>query len=263
MIDDARAHKFDLIITKSVSRFARNTLTVLQYTRELKSLGIYVYFETQKMSTEDEKTETFLTLHSAMAQDEAKAVSDNVKWNIRSRMKQGVIFLNTSRFLGYRKDENGQLEIVPEEAKIIKEIYELYTAGVGPCEICRRMEQKGYITGGGKSNWNLSYVQSILKNEKYKGDLLLQKSYTEDFLTHKRIKNNINNNSVPMYYVANAIPPIVSREMWERAQEIRINRFHVQMGQDQNASKYLNKYPYSGLLMCMKCGSGFKCRYWN
>lgn len=82
------------------------------------------------------KTETFLTLHSAMAQDEAKAVSDNVKWNIRSRMKQGVIFLNTSRFLGYRKDENGQLEIVPEEAKIIKEIYELYTAGVGPCEIC-------------------------------------------------------------------------------------------------------------------------------
>jgi len=263
MIDDARAHKFDLIITKSVSRFARNTLTVLQYTRELKSLGIYVYFETQKMSTEDEKTETFLTLHSAMAQDEAKAVSDNVKWNIRFRMKQGVIFLNTSRFLGYRKDENGQLEIVPEEAKIIKEIYELYTAGVGPCEICRRMEQKGYITGGGKSNWNLSYVQSILKNEKYKGDLLLQKSYTEDFLTHKRIKNNINNNSVPMYYVANAIPPIVSREMWERAQEIRINRFHVQMGQDQNASKYLNKYPYSGLLMCMKCGSGFKRRYWN
>ena len=263
MIDDARAHKFDLIITKSVSRFARNTLTVLQYTRELKSLGIYVYFETQKMSTEDEKTETFLTLHSAMVQDEAKAVSDNVKWNIRSRMKQGVIFLNTSRFLGYKKDENGQLEIVPEEAKIIKEIYELYTAGVGPCEICRRMEQKGYITGGGKSNWNLSYVQSILKNEKYKGDLLLQKSYTEDFLTHKRIKNNINNNSVPMYYVANAIPPIVSREMWERAQEIRINRFHVQMGQDQNASKYLNKYPYSGLLMCMKCGSGFKRRYWN
>ena len=125
MIEDAREHKFDLILTKSVSRFARNTLTVLQYTRELKSLGIYVYFETQKMSTEDEKTETFLTLHSAMAQDEAKAVSDNVKWNIRSRMKQGVVFLNTSRFLGYKKDEDGNLYMDEAEAKIVREIYEL------------------------------------------------------------------------------------------------------------------------------------------
>lgn len=262
MIEDARAHKFDLIITKSVSRFAKNTLTILQYARELKSLGIYVYFKTQKMSTEDEKTETFLTLHSAMAQDEAKAVSDNVKWNIRSRMKQGAIFLNTSRFLGYKKDEHGQLEIVPKEAKIIKEIYELYTAGIGPCEICRRMEQKGYLTGGGKHNWNLSYVQSILKNEKYKSDLLpLQKSYVEDFLTHNKVKNNINYNAAPMYYVAYAIPPIVSREMWQKAQNIRETRFHAKLGKNQNVSKCLNKYPYSVMLMCMKCSSRFKRRY--
>ena len=263
MIEDAREHKFDLILTKSVSRFARNTLTVLQYTRELKSLGIYVYFETQKMSTEDEKTETFLTLHSAMAQDEAKAVSDNVKWNIRSRMKQGVVFLNTSRFLGYKKDEDGNLYIDEAEAKIVREIYELYTANVGPCEICRRMEQKGYLTGDKKTIWRLSYVQSILKNEKYKGDLLLQKSYTVDFLTHKRVKNSVNNNQVPMYYVANALPAIVSREMWDKAQEIRETRFRNQMGNNQNTTKYLNKYPYSGILMCLDCGSGFKRRYWN
>lgn len=208
MMKDAREGKFDLLITKSVSRFARNTLTTVQSIRELKSLGVFVRFETEGVSTDDPSSEMMLTILSSMAQEEARHTSMNVNWNVQARMKNGVPIVNTTTFLGYAKDKDGRLVIVPEEAKIIKEIFELYTSMVGPCEIARILESKGYKTGRGKTHWNLSLIQSILKNEKYKGDLLQQKTYTVDFLTHKRSKNR---GEKPQFLIKNNHDAIVSR----------------------------------------------------
>ena len=260
MMKGAREHKFDLLITKSVSRFARNTLTTVQSIRELKSLGVFVKFETEGVSTDDPSSEMMLTILSSMAQEEARHTSMNVNWNVQARMKNGVPIVNTTTFLGYSKDKDGRLVIVPEEAKIIKEIYELYTSMVGPCEIARILESKGYKTGRGNTHWNLSLIQSILKNEKYKGDLLQQKTYTVDFLTHKRAKNR---GEKQQFLIKNNHEAIVSEEMWDKAKEIREQRFRTQFGDDHNLYKYLSKYPFTGLLMCMNCGGSFKRRYWN
>lgn len=261
MMADARSGKIDWILTKSISRFGRNTLNTINSIRELKKLGVYVKFETEGISTDREDCEFILTMMASMAQEEARHTSVNVKWNVEKRMKEGVpIFCHTT-FLGYTKDPvTKKIVIVPEEAKIIKEIYELYTTNVGPNEICRIMERKGYKTGRGKTHWCLSYVQSILKNEKYCGDLLQQKTVTTDFLSHKREKNK---NIAPMYYIKDNHEAIIPRDMWDLAQKIRLERLKTRVGGNPNLKKYLNKYPYSGLLMCGDCGSSFKRRYWN
>lgn len=261
MMDDARAGKIDLILSKSVSRFGRNTLNTISAIRELKALKIGVYFENENVNTLDEASEFMLTIMSSMAQEEARHISENVRWTMKKKFKEGVPMFCHSTFLGYTKDPiTKKIIIVEEEAKIIREIFELYVNNVGPNEICRIMESKGYLTGRGNKKWNLSYVQSILKNEKYCGDLLLQKTVTTDFLAHKR-KRNVND--APMYYVKDNHEPIVSREIWNLAKEIRERRFKTRLGLNKDQSKYLNKYPFSGLLMCANCGSPFKRRYWN
>lgn len=261
MMDDARAGKIDLILSKSVSRFGRNTLNTISAIRELKALKIGVFFENENVNTLDEASEFMLTIMSSMAQEEARHISENVRWTMKKKFREGIPMFCHSTFLGYTKDPiTKKIIIVEKEAKIIREIFDLYVNNVGPNEICRIMESRGYLTGRGKTKWNLSYVQSILKNEKYCGDLLLQKTVTTDFLSHKR-KRNVND--APMYYVKDNHEPIVSREIWNLAKEIRERRFKTRLGLNQDQSKYLNKYPFSGLLMCASCGSPFKRRYWN
>ena len=261
MMEDARAGKIDLILSKSVSRFGRNTLNTISAIRELKALKIGVFFENENVNTLDEASEFMLTIMSSMAQEEARHISENVRWTMKKKFREGIPMFCHSTFLGYTKDPiTKKIIIVEKEAKIIREIFDLYVNNVGPNEICRIMESRGYLTGRGKTKWNLSYVQSILKNEKYCGDLLLQKTVTTDFLSHKRKKNV---NDAPMYYVKDNHEPIVSREIWNIAKEIRERRFKTRLGLNQDQSKYLNKYPFSGLLMCASCGSPFKRRYWN
>ena len=261
MMEDARAGKIDLILSKSVSRFGRNTLNTISAIRELKALKIGVFFENENVNTLDEASEFMLTIMSSMAQEEARHISENVRWTMKKKFREGIPMFCHSTFLGYTKDPiTKKIIIFEKEAKIIREIFDLYVNNVGPNEICRIMESRGYLTGRGKTKWNLSYVQSILKNEKYCGDLLLQKTVTTDFLSHKRKKNV---NDAPMYYVKDNHEPIVSREIWNIAKEIRERRFKTRLGLNQDQSKYLNKYPFSGLLMCASCGSPFKRRYWN
>ena len=197
MVNDALEGKIDLIITKSVSRFARNTVDSLSTIRKLKEHKIECYFEKENIWTFDNKGELLLTIMSSLAQEESRSISENVTWGHRKRFADGKVSVAYSRFLGYKKGPNGGLVVVPEEATTIKLIYKLFLEGLGTTTIAKQLTKRGLKTPGGKSKWSARTVYSILQNEKYKGDALLQKSYTVDFLTKK---TKINEGEVPQYY---------------------------------------------------------------
>jgi DNA invertase Pin-like site-specific DNA recombinase len=206
MIDECMAGKIDMVITKSISRFARNTLDCLKYIRQLKDKNIPVFFEKENINTMDSKGEVMLTIMASLAQQESQSLSQNVKLGLQYRYQQGEIQVNCARFLGYTKDENKHLVIVPEEAEIVKRIYREYLEGASMLKIARGLEADGILNGAGNERWHTSNINHILRNEKYIGDALLQKTYTVDFLTKKRVKNN---GIVPQYYVEGSHEPII------------------------------------------------------
>ena len=190
MIADCEAGKVDLVITKSISRFARNTQDCLMYSRKLKNLGIGIIFEKENINTLDSTGELLFTILSSLAQDESRNISENCKWGIRTKFKNGELHLNTFKFLGYDKDEKGRLVINKEEAKTIRRIYEEFLGGRNPQEIAKGLEEDKVPGCQGQTKWYATTVIGILKNEKHMGDALLQKTYTADFLTKKQVKNN-------------------------------------------------------------------------
>ena len=198
MVRDALDGKIDLIVTKSVSRFARNTVDSLVTVRKLKEKGVEVYFEKENIYTLDSKGELLITIMSSLAQEESRSISENVTWGQRKRFADGKVSLPYSHFLGYRKGDNGLPEIVPEEAETVRWIYSLFLSGKTTGSIASLLTREGIPTPAGKKKWAASTVESILKNEKYKGDALLQKAFTVDFLTKKQKKNE---GEVPQYYV--------------------------------------------------------------
>mgnify|MGYP000797781476 CR=1 FL=1 len=183
MVEDALAGKIDLIITKSVSRFARNTVDSLTTVRKLKEKGIEVYFEKEGIYTLDSKGELLITIMSSLAQEESRSISENVTWGQRKRFADGKVSLPYAHFLGYRKGADGLPEIVPEEAETVRYIYQRFIDGLTPYKIANELTAQGIPTPCGKEKWSASTVKSILTNEKYKGDALLQKKFTVDFLT--------------------------------------------------------------------------------
>ena len=193
MIEDCKSGKIDMIITKSISRFARNTLDTLNYVRTLKELGIGVVFEKENTDTLDSKGEVLLTILSSLAQDESRSISENSTWEIRRKFEQGKVIVNHNKFLGYDKDKDkdGNLIIDEEQAKIVRRIYKDFLDGKGANRIARELEEEGV------KEWN--------------GDALLQKTYTVDFLTKKKVKNT---GQVPQYYVEESHPAIIDKEMW-------------------------------------------------
>ena len=215
MIDEAMAGKIDMIVTKSISRFARNTLDCLKYIRQLKEKNIPVYFEKENINTMDAKGEVLLTIMASLAQQESQSLSQNVKLGFQYRYQQGQITVNHNRFLGYTKDEKGQLIIDPDEAVVVRRIYREYLEGASLQQICRGLEADGILTGAGKKKWRPESVKKILQNEKYIGDALLQKTYTVDFLEKKRVPNN---GLVPQYYVENSHPAIVTPQTFDLVQ---------------------------------------------
>ena len=217
MVADALSGKIDLIITKSVSRFARNTVDSLSTIRELKEHNTEVYFEKENIWTFDSKGELLITIMSSLAQEESRSISENVTWGHRKRMADGKVAVAYSRFIGYDKGENGSMVINEEEAKVIRLIYGEFLAGLSYHAIADRLTSLGIKTPGGKSKWSQSTVKSILQNEKYKGDALLQKSYTPDFLTKKQV---VNNGEVPQYYVQGSHEPIIEPEIFDRVQDM-------------------------------------------
>lgn len=260
MIADATSGKIDIIITKSVSRFARNTELVLTTLRILKESNVQVIFEKEGFDSFDPKCNVVLTMLSSIAQEEARNTSENVRWTYKKKMSEGKVIVNHNRFLGYTKDENGNLVIVPEEAEIVKLIFNLYANNIGSCEIQKILERKGLKTGAGKTKWHLTTIQGILRNEKYCGDLLLQKTVTTDYLTHNRVRNN---QLAPMYFKENAHEAIIDRETFDKVQLLIKQRRECKIGKNTNVSKYNSRYPFSGFIMCYNCGRYTKRRYWN
>ena len=216
MIRLCRQRKIDMVLTKSLSRFARNTVDSLNYIRELKALGIAVIFEKENINTLETDTEMMLTIMSCFAQAESESISKNVSWGIRQSFKNGNVPMQYARLLGYKKGDGGNAEIIPDEAEVVREIYRCYLDGMSMNLIADRLNEKGLTTKGGSSPYRKMVVQRILTNEKYTGDALLQKTYVTDCITKKMRKNN---GELPMYLVKNHHEPIISRSDFNRVQE--------------------------------------------
>ena len=216
MIADALDGKIDLIVTKSVSRFARNTVDSLTAVRKLKEHGTEVYFQKENIYTFDSKGELLITIMSSLAQEESRSISENVTWGQRKRFADGKVSLPYKSFLGYRKGADGLPEIVPEEAETVRLIYKLFIGGRTVNYIANHLTQSGIPTPRGKAKWNTSTIESILTNEKYKGSAILQKKFTVDFLSKKM---KVNEGEVPQYYVEHSHPAIIDPEEWEQVQK--------------------------------------------
>lgn len=261
MIEDCKTGKIDMIITKSISRFARNTLDTLNYVRNLKELGIGVIFEKENINTLDSKGEVLLTILSSLAQDESRNISENCTWGIRRKFEQGKVFVNHVKFLGYDKDAKGNLIINEKQANIIRRIYKDYLDGKGPNRIARDLEAEGVPKWNGKSKWYESSIKIMLSNEKYKGDALLQKTYTVDFLSKKRVENK---GEVPQYYVEESHPAIIDKEMWEAVQlEMERRREFVKKYGLKKFDYATVDNPLAGKVICGKCSNYFGRRTWH
>lgn len=253
MIDDAIAGKIELIITKSVSRFARNTVDSLSTIRKLKEHGVEVYFEKENIWTLDSKGELLITIMSSLAQEESRSISENVTWGVRKRFADGKGTVCFSRFLGYDRGENGEFVINEEQAVTVRLIYKLFLSGLSCDAIAKELMERGIKSPSGKDKWYSDGVHSILTNEKYKGDALLQKQYTVDFLTKKTA---VNNGEVPQYYVEDHHEAIISKRKWELVQNEVKRRSSI-------GKRYSGTNIFSSKIICGECGCIYGSKTWH
>ena len=253
MIDLALKGGIDIILTKSISRFARNTVDTLQTVRELKAVGVEVRFEKENLHTFDPKCEMMLTIMSSLAQEESRSISENVRWGKQKSMRDGKVSLPYSHFLGYKKGADGRPEIVEEEAAVIRKIYDLFLSGKTINEIAAILTSMGVLTPAGKKKWSVSTVRRILSNEKYKGEALLQKTFTVDYLTKEVRKNN---GEVPSVRVRNSHEPIIESEVFDRVQAILAESA-------KRRAKVRTRHPFAGKLVCGDCGSFYGHKVWR
>ena len=264
MIEDCRKGKIDIIITKSVSRFSRNNLDCLLYVRELKEMGIPIIFEKEGINTLQVSSELLLTLFSGLSQAESESISMNVKIGKRQSLKNGNVPFSYQSFLGYRKGADGKPEIDPEQAVTVRRIFFEYLAGKSLLDIAKGLTADGIPTARGTVKWASNRILSILTNEKYKGDALLQKTYVADCISKKSKKNN---GELPMYYIENNHPAIIERAVFDRVQEevarrnskrkVKQKRTKTELG------KYSSKYALSELLYCGNCGTPYRRCTWS
>ncbi len=260
MIDECMAGNIDMIITKSISRFARNTLDCLKYIRQLKEKNIPVFFEKESINTMDSKGEVLLTIMASLAQQESQSLSQNIKLGLQYRYQQGHVQVNHNRFLGYTKDADGHLIIDPDQAEIVRRIYREYLEGFSMDKIAAGLERDGILTGAGKAKWHTSTINKILRNEKYMGDALLQKTYTTDFLTKKRIKNN---GTVPQYYVESDHEAIIPKDIFLLVQEELVRRRVVRTSKNGKRRSYSCKHCFAQMVFCGDCGEFYRRVHWN
>lgn len=260
MIDECMAGNIDMVITKSISRFARNTLDCLKYIRQLKDKNIPVFFEKEAINTMDAKGEVLITIMASLAQQESQSLSQNVKLGLQYRYQQGQVQVNARRFLGYTKDSSGHLIIEPEQAETVKRIYREYLEGLSMDKIAAGLMADGILNGAGREKWHTSNIRQILTNEKYMGDALLQKTVTVDFLTKKRIKNNGN---VPQYYVENDHDAIIPRELFLLVQEELVRRRNLSKRPDGKKRNFSSNHCFAQIVTCGECGEFFRRIHWN
>ena len=253
LLADCREGKVDMIITKSISRFARNTVTLLETVRELKTMGVDVFFEEENIWTLDSKGELLITIMSSLAQEESRSISENVTWGQRKRFADGKVSIPYGQFLGYRKGVDGLPEIVPEEAEIVRTIYRMCIEGKSTNAIAKHLTRQGIPTPAGKDIWQRATVESILRNEKYKGSALLQKKFTVDFL-QKKMK--VNEGEVPQYYVEHSHDAIIAPDEWEKVQLELARR-------KNNARRTYCNGPFAAKLVCGDCGEYYGSKVWH
>ena len=263
MITACKRGHIDLIITKSLSRFARNTVDCLETARLLKANGIGVYFEKENINTLTESSEFLITLFSGFAQAESESLSKNVAWGKAKSAEAGKVTFQYKKMLGYRKGADGQPEIVPEEADVIKRIYHRYLDGCTLGQIKRELDEDNVPTAQGVEFWSPAIIHNILTNEKYIGDALLQKTYVTDCIS-KKVKKNQGERA--MYYVENNHPAIISREMFDQVRNEMTRRSSkrkvLQKSGKTELGKYSGKYALTELLVCGECGSPYKRVTW-
>ena len=251
MIADCEAGLIDMVITKSISRFARNTQDCLNYSRKLKDLGIGIKFEKEQINTLDSTGELLFTILSSLAQDESRSISENCQWGIRSLFKRGVQHINTNRFYGYDSDEHGKLIINAEQAKVVKWIFESFMEGYNPDVIVKILNEEEIPTCMGGNKWTCSQIKNILRNEKHMGDSILQKTYTPDYLTHKSVKNN---GQLPQYHIKEDHEAIVSPELWQAVQlELDRRKKYMESHSLKTMGQYTDENPFSHRVICGYC----------
>lgn len=253
MVADALEGKIDLIVTKSVSRFARNTVDSLTTIRQLKDKGVECFFEKENIWTFDGKGELLITIMSSLAQEESRSISENCTWGQRKRMADGRVSVPFDHFLGYERGENGELVINEEQAKTVRLIYDLFLQGLTPHTIANRLTAMGILTPRRKAKWNQGKVRSILTNEKYKGDALMQKCYTADFLTKKQVPNN---GVLPQYYVEGDHEAIIPPETFELVQQEMLRR-------NNRDNRYSGVDIFASRIVCGECGSYYGAKVWH
>lgn len=255
MIIDCEAGKIDYIITKSISRFARNTLECLACIRHLQSLGVQFLFEKENIDTSTAFSEMLLTVLAAFAQEESRSISENVKWGIRKRYQEGID--RWAAIYGYAQTELGNYQVVPKEAEVVRRIFQAYEHGRSIAEIADALTQEQVESPGGQTQWGTSTIHAILCNEKYVGDIMLQKRYTVDHISHREIKNDCT--TIPAYYIQEHHTPLVSRKTYERVQKIR--EMNCQGGKSEQWNNRNIQYPFAELLRCPFCGKSLHQRH--
>ena len=263
MIRMCKNKKIDLVITKSISRFARNTVDCLEYVRQLKDLGIGVIFEKENINTLTMTSEFMIALYGSFAQAESESISKNVSWGKEKAYREGKVSFQYKYLLGYKKGADGKPEIVPNEAETVRLIFSLYLDGYTLHNIAQTLMNQKRITATGKSEWSKGEIQRILKNEKYVGDALLKKTFTVDCITHKVVKNN---GERPMYLITDHHTPIIDRDTFNRVQQEIARRSSKRKISDHTKTeqgKYSGKYALSELLICGNCGTPYRRRIWT
>ena len=263
MIRDCQNGKIDYIITKSVSRFARNTVECLEYVRSLKAQGIGIFFEEQNIDTLKNESELYLVIYAGFAQSESESISKHITWTYRKKFEEGKVSFQYKNFLGYRKGADSQPEIVPEEAAIVERIYEMFLAGQPVKVIAQTLQAEKIEILGKNLSFSKNMIMNILRNEKYCGDCILQKTVTVDCISKTR---KVNQGEAPMYIVENNHPAIISREVFNRAQEELIRRQALRAKSDKTSitatGKY-SKYALTEVLQCAECGSRYRRVTWT
>ena len=264
LIRQCKRGKVDMIIVKSISRFARNTLDCLKITRMLRELKVDVYFEEQNLHSIDPSSEFYISIYGSVAQSESENISHNVAWGKARSAKDGNVFFAYKSFLGYRRGADGKPEIDPEQANTVRRIYDHFLAGNSLQQIANGLTADGIPTPMGRTVWQASVVQSILSNEKYKGDALLGKTYVEDCIS-KKVK--VNAGERPQYYVENNHPAIIDAATFSRVQEELARRASKrkvkQTGTTTEQGKYCGKYALTELLICGECGTPYRRCTWT
>ena len=260
LLRKAKRGKVDYILTKSISRVSRDTLELLKIIRFLRERGINMHFENENLDSIKQDKEFEITLRSMLAQDESRNISENIQWGFQRKFEKGDVFKKYKNFMGYTCVD-GEIVIVPEQAEVVRKIFELYLQGLTFGQIKIYLESLEIKTVTGKDTWDTTTIQKMLKNEKYKGDTLLQKTFTEDFMAGKKAKNT---GQRTQYLVSGSHPAIIGSEVFDRVQEEMAKRSRVIHHEDGTTrpivSKYNGKYILGNLLVCGDCGASYRRR---